>query len=68
MLSIGATGQARAAEPQQPSIGADDNAHDGQSNQPTDDSPSTPVHGMDPPPSVEDFIIGLKLPLEIPLI
>jgi hypothetical protein len=41
---------------------------DGQPVQPTDDGPSTPVHGVDTPPSVEDFIAGLRLPLEVPLI
>jgi hypothetical protein len=55
-------------------------AHEGQPAQPTDDGPSTLVHGTDPPPtfvtaspsaqptSVEDFIAGLKLPLEKSLI
>jgi hypothetical protein len=54
--------------PQQLSVGAYDGAHDGQPDQPTDDGPSTPIHEMDSPPSVEDFIAGLKLLLEMPLI
>jgi hypothetical protein len=58
MLSVGATGQAHEAQPQQPSFGANDNAHVGQSVQ----------HGTGFTPSVEDFIAGLKLPLEVPLI
>jgi len=78
-LFVRATSQAHEAQPQQLSIGAYDDGHDGQPAQPTDDGPSTPVHGTDPPPSVadspivqptsvEDFIVGLKLPLEKPLI
>jgi hypothetical protein len=42
--------------------------NDGPPVQPTDDGPSTPVHGVDTPPSVQDFIAGLRLPLEVPLI
>jgi hypothetical protein len=68
MLSVGATGLALEAEPQHLSVGAGTAANDGQPVQPTDDDPSTPVHGTDSPPSVEDFIAGLKLPLETPLI
>jgi hypothetical protein len=41
--------------------------NDGQPVHPTDDGPSTPVHGVDTP-SVEDFIAGLRLQLEVPLI
>jgi hypothetical protein len=68
MLSVGATGQAHEAQPQQPSVRAYDDAHVGLPDQPTDDGSSTPVHETDSPPSVEDFIAGLKLPLEVPLI
>jgi hypothetical protein len=68
MLSVGATGLALEAELQQLSVGADAAANDGQPIQPTDDDPSTPVRGTDSPPSVEDFIADLKLPLETPLI
>jgi hypothetical protein len=67
MLSVGATGLALEAETQHLSVGADAVANDGQPVQPTDDGPSTPVHGMDSP-SVEDFIAGLNLPLVTPLI
>jgi hypothetical protein len=41
---------------------------DGQPDQLADDGPSTPVHETGSPPSVEDFIAGLMLPLETPLI
>jgi hypothetical protein len=41
---------------------------DGQPDQLTDDDPSMPVHETGSPPSVEDFIAGLMLPLETPLI
>jgi hypothetical protein len=68
MLSVGATGLAPEAEPQRLSVGADAAADDGQPVQPTDGGPSTPLHGTDSPPSVEDFIASLKLPLETPLI
>jgi hypothetical protein len=67
MLSVGATGLALEAEPHQLSVGADVATNDGHPIQPTDDGPST-VHGTDSPPSVEDFIASLKLPLETPLI
>jgi hypothetical protein len=70
------------AQHQQLSIGASNDAHEGQPAQPFDNSPSTLVHGTDPSPtscsvtaspsveptSVEDFIADLKLPLEVPLI
>jgi hypothetical protein len=41
---------------------------DEQPDQLAEDGPSTPVHEMGSPPSVEDFIAGLMLPLETPLI
>jgi hypothetical protein len=58
MLSVGATGQAHEVQPQQPSFGANDDAHVGQSVQ----------HGTGSTLSVEDFNAGLKLPLEVSLI
>jgi hypothetical protein len=67
MLSIGATGLALEAKTQHLSIGADTVANDGQPVRPTDDDPSTPVHGTNSS-SIEDFIAGLKLPLVTPLI
>jgi hypothetical protein len=68
MLSVGAAGHAHEARPHQPSVGAYDDTHIGQPDQPTDDGLSTSVHGTVSPPSVEDFIAGLTLPLEVPLI
>jgi hypothetical protein len=68
MLSVGATGLALDAEPQHLCVGADAAANDGQPIQPIDDVPSTPIHGTESPPSVQDFIAGLKLPLDTPLI
>jgi hypothetical protein len=65
------------AQHQQLSVGASNNAHEGQPAQPTDNGPSTLAHGTDPPPTVaaspsvrptyvEDFIASLKLSLEKP--
>ena len=66
-LSVGATNQAHEAQPQQLSLGSSDGDHEGQPTQPLNNGPSTPVHRTEPT-SVEDFIAGLKLPLEKPLI